>query len=157
MGICAPETNGRLAFSAGGHDGWIELRGEKIPPITSRLLPTSFFSNGQLDKANSLRRIPAFKRHRSPWPNAKMDIYEGAGRAPRGVLTHAVPSDCSSTFQHTHRPTSLLLQSPKIKHNITLKPHPAHYIVHYFNRKYSIPAQSYRSVSKPSTLVTQVT
>lgn len=106
----------------------------KNSPITSGLLPTSFFTQGQLDKANSLWRIPAFKRHRSPQPNAKMDIYEGAGHAPRGVLTHTVPSDCSSTFQHTYRPTSLLLQSQKIEHNITLKPHPVHYTVHYLNK-----------------------
>lgn len=62
------------------------------PQAWSRLCPSrlqsSFFSEGQLDKANSLSRIPWLKLYWSPLLHVKIDIYEGVwSLTPQGFLS----------------------------------------------------------------------
>lgn len=84
------------------------------PQAWSRLclssLQSSFFSEGQLDKANSLSRIPWLKLYWSPLLHVKIDIYEGVwSLTPQGFLfffwSGGCPLDCLSNFHQRYSQT----------------------------------------------------
>lgn len=97
------------------------------PQAWSRLslsrLQSSFFSEGQLDKANSLSRIPWLKLYWSSLLHVKMDIYEGVwSLTPQEFFflfwRGGCPLDCLSNFHQRYSQTFFFSPTLLPRHTI---------------------------------------
>lgn len=96
------------------------------PQAWSRLslsrLQSSFFSEGQLDKANSLSRIPWLKWYWSPMLHVKIDIYERVwSLTPQEFFSFwrgGCPLNCLSNFHQRYSQTFFFSPTLLPRHTI---------------------------------------